>query len=103
MEEQFEIWLEGNLNLSENSVKKYCRAIRAITKDMLEEGVIDKNLYNISSSLEFERYMDIIYNNNVFVEKDTRGNRMYSVAMKHYLRFLQRTDKYNYNSSWRLL
>ena len=92
MEKQFEIWLEANLNLSESSVKKYCRAIRAIAKDMLEEGVIDKNLYNISSSLEFERYLDSIYKSNVFIEKDTRGNRMYSVAMRHYLRFLQTNE-----------
>lgn len=89
MEEQFEIWLKMNLNLSESSVKKYCRAIRAITNDMLGEGVIDKDLYSISSPLEFEKYKESIYNSNVFIEKDTRGNRMYSVAMKHYLRFLQ--------------
>lgn len=89
MEEQFKNWLKCNLNLSDNSVNKYCRAIRAVTKDMLEEGVIDKDLYNVSSSLEFEEYKYSICNNDAFIEKDTRGNRMYSVAMKHYLRFLQ--------------
>lgn len=77
------------MNISDSSVNKYLRAIRAVTKDMFEEGIIDKDLYHISSALEFAKYRDKIFSNNFFIEKDTRGNRMYSVAMNHYLNFLE--------------
>lgn len=58
-------------------------------KDMIEEGVIDKNIYSIVSSIEFEQVWKKILDNTFFQKKDTRGNRMYSVAMKHYLDFLR--------------
>lgn len=45
MEKLFREWLEETTKLSESSIGKYTRAIRAITKDMLSEGVIDKELY----------------------------------------------------------
>ena len=89
MEELFREWLEASKKLSDSSIGKYTRAIRAITKDMLSEGVISKDLFNITSSVEFDTVMKIILSNNFFFKKDTRGNRMYSVAMNHYYEFLE--------------
>lgn len=89
MEELFRNWLETNKRLSDSSIGKYTRAIRAITKDMLSEGVISKDLYNITSSIEFDNVMKIILSNDFFSKKDTKGNRMYSVAMNHYHEFLE--------------
>jgi hypothetical protein len=89
MDELFEKWLKDNLNVSENTIEKYKRALNAVSKDMIEEGVIDKNIYSIVSSIEFEQVWERILDNTFFQKKDTRGNRMYSVAMKHYLDFLR--------------
>lgn len=89
MEELFREWLEANKKLSDSSIGKYTRAIRAITKDMLSENVISKDLYNITSSVEFDNIMKIIISNDFFSKKDIRGNRMYSVAMNHYYEFLE--------------
>ena len=89
MEKLFREWLETNKKLSDSSIGKYTRAIRAITKDMLSEGVISKDLYDITSAVEFDNVMKIIFSDNFFSKKDTRGNRMYSVAMNHYYEFLE--------------
>lgn len=89
MEKFFREWLEGNTSLSESSIGKYTRAIRAITKDMLAEGIIDRDLYTVSSSKEFDVIMKDIVSNRFFELKDTKGNRMYSVAMRHYYDFLK--------------
>ncbi len=89
MENEFLLWMEINLSISENSRLKYARAIRAVSKDMINENVIDKQLYNISSPIEFESLSNVIFNNSYFISKDYRGNRMYSVAMNHYLDFLR--------------
>jgi hypothetical protein len=88
METLFKKWLKVNTMLSEISCDKYVRAIRAITIDMHNEGVLDYDLYNIKSALAFQKIMKIIYENSYFQDKDLRGNRMYSCAMNHYLEFL---------------
>ena len=85
----FRAWLEENTKLSDSSIGKYIRAIRSITKDMLSEGVIEKDIYNVTASIEFDSMMKDISVNKIFNMKDTKGNRMYSVAMKHYSDFLK--------------
>ena len=92
MEKLFEKWLNDNSKLSDNSISKYCRAIRAISKDMIEEGVIDKDLYSITSYQDLTDIKSLICNNKYFISKDTRGNRMYSVALNHYINFMKSTN-----------
>ena len=36
MDELFEKWLKNNLNVSENTIEKYKRALNAVSKDMIE-------------------------------------------------------------------
>ena len=88
MEELFGIWLQSDKKLSKSSIGKYQRAIRAVSKDMNEEGLIDFDLYSVTSSSAFYSLKKDIFNNDYFDSKDTRGNRMYSVAMNHYYEFL---------------
>lgn len=88
MEELFGKWLQTNKNLSQSSIGKYQRAIRAVSKDMNEEGVIDFDLYSITSAHQFYSLKKEIFGNDYFDSKDTRGNRMYSVTMNHYYEFL---------------
>ena len=88
MEELFGKWMQTNKNLSQSSIGKYQRAIRAVSKDMNEEGLIDFDLYSVTSSSVFYSLKEKIFNNNYYDSKDARGNRMYSVAMNHYYEFL---------------
>lgn len=89
MEQLFRKWLEENTELSESSIGKYVGAIRTITKDMLSEGVINKNLYNVTSAAELCIIMKAIYSNSFFDKKDTRGNKMYSNALNQYYEYLK--------------
>jgi site-specific recombinase XerD len=88
MEELFGAWLQSNKNISQSSIEKYKRAIRAVSKDMNKEGLIDFDLYSITSDAKFYSLKKVIFDNESFDKKDTRGNRMYSVALNHYYDFL---------------
>lgn len=88
MESMFGEWLKINRNVSDSTISKYKRAIRAVSKDMNEEGVLQGDLYSISSFQEFESIKSNIFANDFFTEKDTRGHRMYSVALNWYSEFL---------------
>lgn len=88
MEALFEKWLIETEKISESSTEKYVRSIRAVSKDMITEGVITQCLYNVKSYDTYCGLMDRIFENKFFIEKNERGNRMYSSAMKKYERFL---------------
>ncbi len=56
---------------------------------MISEGVINIDLYTVSSAVEFDSIIKDITANRYFELKDIKGNRMYSVAMHHYYEFLK--------------
>lgn len=63
---------------------------------MISEGVINIDLYTVSSAVEFDSIIKDITANRYFELKDTKGNRMYSVAMHHYCcspRKIRKTQK----------
>lgn len=62
---------------------KYYSAIRTISKDMMSEGVINNSLFQMSI-VELDFIIPIILKNSYFINKDLRGNRMYSCALKYY-------------------
>ena len=68
MEELFRKWLHDNKNLSNSSVEKYIRAIRAVSRDMNEEGLYDFDLYSLSSSEQFYSLKNKIIE-NLFLQK----------------------------------
>jgi len=88
MREQFETWLRSTTSLSNISIKKYCSALDAISKDMLDVHVIARNIYFEQNIMEFREIKLLILKNKYFVMKNQRGNNMYSVALQHYEKFL---------------
>lgn len=88
MEAAFEKWLRESERVSVSSTEKYVRSIRAVSKDMMSEGVISKELYKINSYSEYVIALKAIMENDFFIEKNNRGNRMYSSALKKYAKFL---------------
>lgn len=80
-------WLTQNTALSESSVSKYTGAVGTISKEMHEKGVIQKPLENMSP-FELELAIALIINNSDFIAKNTRGNHMYSNALKQYRYFI---------------
>ena len=89
MENQFGVWLKVNCNISDSAIGKYKRAIRAVSKDMIEEAVLQGDLYSISSWEKYESVKAKILANDFFIDKDTKGHRMYSCAMNLYSSFLK--------------
>lgn len=75
-----------------NSASHYESGVRAVSKDMLSEGVIEKPLSEMTSP-EFEIAVFKILHNEFFIAKNKRGNNMYSNAIKQYQCFLKSTEK----------
>lgn len=83
----FSNWMIQNGVLSESSVYKYKRAINTISSEMLEQDVINKSLLNMNL-IELDIAIYNIFNNPIFVKKNTKGKRMYSSALKQYRYFM---------------
>lgn len=81
--ENFSKWLELTTDLSGSSVYKYKRAIINISDDMIENHIINKNLFSMNL-FELDIALRNILSNEFFIDKNTRGNNMYSSALKYY-------------------
>lgn len=84
--EQFSSWMEKHSKLSKSSIYKYSRAIRTISNDMVKEGVIEKTLFDMKL-LELDIAISQILQNKFFLEKNFRGNNMYSNSLKQFRYF----------------
>lgn len=73
----FQIGMIRNSNLSESSVYKYKRAVNTVSNEMLEREVVNKSLFNMNL-VELDIAVYNIFENPLFIEKNTRGNHMYS-------------------------
>lgn len=79
-----EIYLKSNGQpLSDASVERYKQGLLTTSIDMQKEQVIGKPLEEMEL-VELDLAISIVMNNKIFIEKDTRGDRMYSTALKRY-------------------
>lgn len=83
-------WLSSTSKLAESSIGKYAGAVGTISRDMLSLGVIAKPLEDMSI-FELDRAISSILNNTSFMDKNSRGNHMYSNALKQYRYFMKST------------
>lgn len=81
-------FLSEHVNISSSSVAKYESAVRVISKEMLNLGVISKPLQEMKA-VEYEIALFLILNNVDFRKKNTTGNNMYSNGLKHYQSYLK--------------
>ena len=84
-------WLSANTTLSASSIEKYARAVRTISREMDERSVISKPLLNMSS-FEIDIAVPAIMGDPYFMDKNIRGNHMYSNALKQYRMYLNAID-----------
>lgn len=80
-------WLKLSSNLSDSSIDKYSRAVNTVSKEMLAEHVIAKPIAEMEI-YEIDLAIAVIFRTKSFIEKDTRGNHMYSNALKWYRSFV---------------
>lgn len=88
----FTDWLGKNTELSDSSITKYSGAVGTISKEMYAAGIISKPLYNMNS-FELDIAIALVMKNESFVDKNTRGNHMYSNALKQYRHFINSTSE----------
>jgi len=80
-------WLNQNTNLANSSISKYAGAVETISREMLERGVIQKPLENMTA-FELEIALLVTMTDDEFIAKNLRGNHMYSNALKQYRYFV---------------
>lgn len=94
LEKEFKKWLvtqkrkKNGAPMSESSAYKYARAINTVSEDMINDKVLENNIYNIDSSEELKTVISRIKGNNAFNIKNEIGHKMYSVALDHYMDFI---------------
>ena len=80
-------WLKLSSNLSDSSIDKYSGAVNTVSKEMLAEHVIAKPIAEMEI-YEIDLAIAVIFRTKSFIEKDIRGNHMYSNALKWYRSFV---------------
>lgn len=96
IDNEFEEWLRKNKKLMQSSIEKYVSAIRTISKDLGKELGIDLKIYDITDMNEFNKIYKLYYDNSELMNKNKKGNNMYSNGLNCYKEFLE--DKQNINN-----
>ena len=81
----FEKWMKTKTNLSESSVKKYVDSVSNMRLDLIRMRNID--IFNSTNSYKenLEKLLDFWLSSNL--EKDKKGNNMYSAGFKKFIIF----------------
>lgn len=91
--QEFSTWMSENTKLADSSIYKYTRAINTISNEMQTKGVIPQPLLSMSV-LQLDVYVPLILCNVDFAAKNSRGDNMYSNALKQFRLFrnIENTD-----------
>lgn len=84
-------WMIDCSGISESTAKHYKSGLSACFRDFIEWKLVDKLLYEMSIS-ELDVAISKAFLCSNFIEKDTRGKRMYSNSLKQYRNFLSSND-----------
>ncbi|MCR4618407.1 MAG: HNH endonuclease [Lachnospiraceae bacterium] len=86
-----------------STVNHYLGAINVVSKYLSDSGKIKKTIYEIDELAELECIREFLFAQPDFVEKDERGNRMYSAGINNYIRFATGEDFGNIGNSVALM
>ncbi|MEH7525724.1 hypothetical protein V7149_21005, partial [Bacillus sp. JJ1503] len=64
-----------------------------ISNELVDKELLLGSLFNITDPVILEKYIHTYLSIPEFSNKDTRGNRMYSNALKYYKVFSEESDK----------
>ncbi|NMH60655.1 HNH endonuclease [Alteromonas ponticola] len=88
LEDQFGRWAKS-IGKSDKTIKNYVGALKNSIPNWLNDaGLANQSLLSIGSYIEYEKIVSKTYEVREFVEKDKRGNGMYSAAIRSYRSFL---------------
>ncbi len=81
--------VRGNKN---STVNHYLDALNNISRRLKLFGLVERDVYEISDVETLKQFRDILLSDSEFLRLDTIGNRMYSVALNNYIRFMSADD-----------
>ena len=82
-------WLENTTSLSPRTIQAYTGALNTVSKGLKKYKLIEGSLYNLKNSTELETLILKYFAIPEFIQKDSRGNKMYSNALKYYKKYLE--------------
>lgn len=87
LEKYYLDYLEKVVKVSPRTIYNYKRGLKKISELLVSEGKIHDNIYEIEDYDQLTILREYVFNHPAFIEFNTAGNRMYSSALNHYLRF----------------
>lgn len=97
LEKYYVRYLTEVRHASESTVNHYLGALRTISKYLIDRNKISETVYEINELSDLEIVREYLYSQPDFVEKDERGNRMYSAGLNNYIRFANGEEFSNLN------
>lgn len=92
MKEKFILWMK-NQNLSEQSITSYANQISIASREAIEDGLINKSIYEIYSIEELDTLLKQLQLNEKYIIRKNNNNHINTAAMSNYRKFLE-----HYNS-----
>lgn len=76
----------------DSTVNHYLDALNDISRRLKQNGLVELNVYEMTDVEKLKQFRDTLLSDPDFLRLDTTGNRMYSVALNNYIRFMSAED-----------
>lgn len=85
--EYFKQYMKVTRGITDKSVGHYITGVNSINALLMKYDFPVKNVFSVASQTELDAVKAFLETNAEFLEKDSTGHHMYSVAFKHFYRF----------------
>lgn len=92
MQELFRKWLLEN-GLVVTTVNGYIRTINLTSKEAIEDGITNKNIFEIGNVEELDELVDSLMIDDKFLKRKENSHNQNSVALNHYRNFLSTSSE----------
>lgn len=92
--EYFSQYLKANRNVSNRTIKHYITALNTLDSLLVKYEYPVKSVFQVLTRDELDLIKHFVSTNEEYIQKDSRGNRMYSVAFNHYYRFAVEDEQF---------
>ena len=86
--EYFKQYMKVTRGITDKSVKHYITGINTINTLLQKFDFPTQNVFQVKSIAELDTVKAFLETNSEFLKKDSTGHHMYSVAFKHFYRFV---------------
>lgn len=86
--EHFRTYIKDVRGVSDKSMNHYIGALTTINTLLEKYNFPIQNIFSITELSELDQVQAFLDNNEEFQKRNSTGHNMYSVAFKHYCRFL---------------